>query len=271
MATLTAAAVAVLEAANPAEKIARTHEAANLWWRGTLAEVGTASPPDRPARPERPRLLPAREMPKRRAGGEHANRVALLHAIAHIELNAIDLAWDLIARFSSLDLPRAFFDDWVAVADEEATHHGLLTARLAELGAAYGDLPAHDGLWEAASATAEDLLARLAVVPLVLEARGLDVTPAMIERLEASGDQHSAEILRIIYRDEISHVAAGRRWFAFEAARRALAPVETYHALVRRYFGAALKAPFNERARSEAGFPPAFYAPLVAMNEGRRR
>jgi uncharacterized ferritin-like protein (DUF455 family) len=202
-------------------------------------------------------------MPKRRAGGERASRVALLHAIAHIELNAIDLAWDMIARFADAELPCAFYDDWVAVADEEATHHALLSARLAELGAAYGDLPAHDGLWEAAAATASDLLARLAVVPLVLEARGLDVTPAMIARLERAGDEASAEVLRRIYRDEIDHVAAGRRWFEWACARHGLPAVETYQDLVRRHFKGVLKPPFNEDARGAAGFRAAFYAPLA--------
>jgi len=208
-------------------------------------------------------LLPPREMPKRRAGGPRASRVALLHALAHIELNAIDLAWDLIARFTEEDLPRAFYDDWVAVADEEATHHGLLAARLAELGAAYGDLPTHDGLWEAASATAHDLLARLAVVPLVLEARGLDVTPEMIQRLERGGDGASAEVLRRIYRDEIAHVAAGRRWLEWTCGKRGRSAVETYQEMVRRYFRGALKPPFNAAARGAAGFVAAFYEPLA--------
>jgi len=189
--------------------------------------------------------------------------VALLHALAHIELNAIDLAWDLIARFASENPPRAFFDDWVAVADEEATHHDLLAERLAALGAAYGDLPAHDGLWEAAAITANDFLARLAVVPLVLEARGLDVTPAMAGRLERAGDRESAALLRRIYQDEIAHVAAGRRWFEWACGRYALSSVETYHDRVRRYFKGALKPPFNEGARSQAGLSAAFYAPLA--------
>jgi len=202
-------------------------------------------------------------MPKRRAGGERESRVALLHAIAHIELNAIDLAWDLIARFAEETPPRAFFDDWVAVADEEATHHGLLAERLTALDAAYGDLPAHDGLWEAAAVTADDFLARLAVVPLVLEARGLDVTPAMIGRLERAGDRESAALLRRIYQDEIAHVAAGRRWFEWVCKRHALSPVETYHDRVRRYFKGMLKPPFNEDARSQAGLSAAFYAPLA--------
>ncbi len=204
-------------------------------------------------------------MPKRRAGGERESRVALLHALAHIELNAIDLAWDLVARFADERQPREFFDDWVAVADEEATHHGMLAERLAALGASYGDLPAHDGLWEAAAGTAEDLLARLAVVPLVLEARGLDVTPAMIGRLERAADVESAAVLRRIYEDEIAHVAAGRRWFEWACARDGLSPVATYHDRVRRYFKGTLKAPFNKEARARAGLPSTFYAPLACQ------
>ena len=204
-------------------------------------------------------------MPKRRAGGERERRVALLHALAHIELNAIDLAWDLVVRFVGEDPPREFFDDWVAVADEEATHHGLLARRLAALGAAYGDLPAHDGLWEAAAVTAEDFLARLAVVPLVLEARGLDVTPAMIGRLERAGDHESSAVLKRIYEDEIVHVAAGRRWFEWACARDGLSPVETYHDRVRRYFKGSLKPPFNDQARAQAGLSAAFYAPLACQ------
>src|SRR3546814_645201 len=139
-------------------------------------------------------------MPKRKVSG---SRDALLHALAHIKLNAIDLAWDLIARFAGEALPRAFFDDWVRVASEEAKHYGLLAERLAELGATYGDLPAHDGLWQAATETAHDLLARLAVVPLVLEARGLDVTPAMTADLARADDVASAAILQVIYDEEI--------------------------------------------------------------------
>jgi uncharacterized ferritin-like protein (DUF455 family) len=220
-------------------------------------------PPDRPARPARPELRPPRDMPKRRAAFSEAGRVALLHALAHIELNAIDLAWDLVARFTADDLPRAFYDDWVGVAAEEAKHHALLAARLAQLGAAYGDLPAHDGLWEAAQATAHDLLARLAVVPLVLEARGLDVTPDMIDRLARAGDAASAGVLQVIYDDEIGHVATGRRWFEFLCARRGVEPATTYHALVRRHFKGAVKPPFNRTARDAAGLAAAYYEPLA--------
>jgi uncharacterized ferritin-like protein (DUF455 family) len=206
-------------------------------------------------------------MVKRRAFGSMAGRFALLHALAHIELNAIDLAWDLVARFASTELSRGFFDDWVEVAAEEACHFQLLTARLAELGARYGDLPAHDGLWEAAAATADDLLARLAVVPLVLEARGLDVTPEMAARLERVGDAESAAILYQIYRDEIRHVATGLRWFDRLCEARGLSPQAVFQDRVRHFFKGELKPPFNHQARSAAGFPRSYYEPLAATGD----
>ncbi len=257
--TLSDAACAVLEASAPEEKVARSHRVAAAWRDGALDALGNSRPPDRPARPARPVLKPPREMPKRRSAGSAQNRIALLHALAHIELNAIDLAWDLIARFAAPQLPRDFYDDWIRVADQEASHHALLAQRLEALGAAYGDLPAHDGLWEAAQATAHDLLARLAIVPLVLEARGLDVTPQMIERLKNYGDEASAAALKVIYDEEVGHVATGRRWFEWECARQGLAPIATYHALVRRHYRGALKPPFNHAARRAAGFDAAFY------------
>jgi uncharacterized ferritin-like protein (DUF455 family) len=257
--TLNEAACAVLNAAEPTEKITLSHRLAAAWRAGVISDIGSAQPPDRPARPARPELKDPRDMPRRRGAGSLANRIALLHAVAHIELNAIDLAWDLVARFGSAELPRDFYDDWVVVADQEAAHHALVAERLAALGAAYGDLPAHDGLWQAAQATAHDLLARLAIVPLVLEARGLDVTPDMIEKLKRQSDDVSVAVLEVIYREEIGHVAAGQRWFQWECARRGADPVEAYRDLVRRYHGGALKPPFNRAARDQAGFAPAFY------------
>lgn len=179
--TIGAAAVEVLLTADPAEKARLSRHNAARWCAGELAAVYDAAMPDRPARPPHPELLPPSRMPKRGRAGSERSRIALLHALAHIEFNAIDLAWDAAGRFGGA-MPRAFTDDWVAVADDEARHFGLLADRLSELGAGYGDLPAHDGLWEAAMATADDLLARLAVVPQVLEARGLDVTPATESR-----------------------------------------------------------------------------------------
>ena len=176
--------------------------------------IGAAVPPLRPARPERPVLRPPREMPKRRNLGSLASRTALLHALAHIELNAIDLAWDIVARFAGEPLPRGFFDDWVGVAARRPGISELLAARLADFGARYGDLPAHDGLWESAAATGGDLLARLAVVPLVLEARGLDVTPADGGSARARRRRRRVQLsFSHIYRQEIGHVAVGLHWF----------------------------------------------------------
>jgi uncharacterized ferritin-like protein (DUF455 family) len=257
----------VLLAADPAEKVARSAALAAAWRGGEIDEIGPAAPPSRPARPAQPPLVAPHDLPKRRAGGSRETRVALLHALAHIELNAIDLAWDMIARFADGALPRAFCDDWVGVAAEEAKHYALLAARLQELGAAYGDLPAHDGLWQSAEATSHDLLARLAVVPLVLEARGLDVTPAMIARLDRADDATSAAALRIIYADEIGHVAVGRRWFLWLCDARGLPPEETFRDLVRGHFKGALKPPFNRAARDAAGLEARFYEPLALTPE----
>jgi len=256
-------AAAILATADATHKVALSRVLAARW-RGLGIGVGSAVPPPRPARPARPLLRRPRDMPKRRNFGSQAGRIALLHALAHIELNAIDLAWDILARFGDPALPRGFCDDWVGVAAEEAEHFALLAGRLAALGAAYGDLPAHDGLWEAAAATAHDLLARLAVVPLVLEARGLDVTPEMILRLERAGDAVSAAVLRRIYQDEIGHVAVGLRWFEWLCSDRGLNPAAAFHDCVRRHFTGALKPPFNRAARDAAGFPVTYYEPLAA-------
>jgi uncharacterized ferritin-like protein (DUF455 family) len=260
--SLSAAAVTVLTTADPAEKVRLTHRFAEDWREGRIAEVGTAEPPDRPARPDRPELRLPRDMPPRRKGGSVAGRTALLHALAHIELNAIDLAWDIVARFGA-GLPKGFSDDWVQVADDEARHFDMLCGRMAELGSGYGALPAHDGLWQASRDTAHDLAARLAVVPMVLEARGLDVTPAMIENLRRFGDDAGADALQIIHDDEITHVAAGRRWFEYVCAERGVEPIPTWQHLVQTHFKGGLKRPFNAASRDKAGFAAAFYEPIA--------
>ena len=260
--SLSAAAVAVLTASEPLEKVRLSRAASARWRDRSLSKIGTITPPTRPNRPVRPPLLAPREVPKRKINGGTKGRVALLHALAHIELNAIDLAWDIIARFTDQELPKAFYDGWVRVGDEEAKHFEMLAARLSSLDAAYGDLPAHDGLWQAAEETAHDLLARLAIVPMVLEARGLDVTPAMIAKLRAVGDGESAEILQVIFDEEIGHVACGKRWFDFLCERKGQNPRDAWRTLVRRHFRGALKPPFNEPARSAAGIPANFYSAL---------
>jgi uncharacterized ferritin-like protein (DUF455 family) len=265
-ASLVAAARAIVSARDPLVKTRLAETAARAWFSRSLS-LGrlhtTPAMPDRPGRPDRPELLPPRAMPKRTTQGVKG-RIALLHSLAHIELNAIDMTWDLVGRFAHIPLPQSYFDNWVQVGLEEARHFQLLSGRLAELDAAYGDLPAHDGLWQAAQATGDVLLARLAVVPLVLEARGLDVSPSLIEKLEAAGDPASARIIGIIYRDEKRHVAFGAKWFRFLCERDGLMPEPTFHALVRKHFRGPIKPPFNDKARSEAGLVPGFYKPLVA-------
>ena len=265
--TIADAAIAVLTEPDPAAKAAQSRAVAAAWRSGNLPSPTCSDrplPPNRPGRPTRPELVPPGAVKRRRINSAPAGRIALLHALAHIELNAIDLAWDLVARFAAPALPRAFIDDWVRVGDEEAKHFTLLAERLATLDAAYGDLPAHDGLWQSAEETAHDLAARLAVVPLVLEARGLDVTPAMDAKLRAAGDAASAEILDTIYREEIGHVAIGRRWFEFVCATQGAEPAATWQALVARYFRGTLKRPFNEGGRHAAGLPQSWYEPLAA-------
>jgi len=261
--TLTALAHRVLSASAPDAKVKESQNAVRAWRaedNGERPPVGDTLPPERPARPARPRLAAPKDMPKRSTGGA-TGRFNLLHAVAHIEFNAIDLAWDLVARFSNGPdpLPSEFFDDWIQVADDETRHFSMIAKRLGALGGAYGDLVAHDGLWEAAETTKQDLLARLAVVPLVLEARGLDVTPAMIKGLRAAGDEASARCLETILHDEITHVACGFKWFNHLCHIRGVEPLATHRALVDKFFRGRVKPPFNEKARKEAGLLPEFY------------
>jgi uncharacterized ferritin-like protein (DUF455 family) len=261
MTTLAAACRAVLLAADPYTKVRTARAAARDWRRGHLGHSFEIPMPDRPARPATPELLPASRMPKRGRGGSERGRIAMLHALAHIDFGAIDLAFDIVGRFGA-QFPRAFADDWIGVGADEAMHFVLLDRRLKAMGGFYGALPAHDGLWEAAEATADDALARLAVLPMVLEARGLDVTPATVARFEAAGDTHSAAILQRIYRDEIRHVRAGTDWFQWSCKARRIAPVAEWKRLVGTRFRGAIKPPFNDSARDEAGLSRDFYGGL---------
>jgi uncharacterized ferritin-like protein (DUF455 family) len=257
-ATIARACRAVLLTAEPRAKVTAARDVARAWRRGALAHVFDVEMPDRPARPAEPELLPPSRMPKRGKAGSERSRIAMLHALAHIEFGAIDLAFDMAGRFGA-GQPRAFVEDWIGVGADEAIHFALLDRRLRALGARYGALPAHDGLWQAAGETAHDLLARLAVVPMVLEARGLDVTPATVAAFERSGDARSAAILSRIYRDEIRHVAAGTRWFGIGCEALGIEPVTHWQMLIRTHFRGMLKPPFNDSARGEAGLSREFY------------
>ncbi|WP_301334299.1 ferritin-like domain-containing protein [Solimonas sp. SE-A11] len=203
-----------------------------------------------PGRPERPALIRPRDVPHRGLGSV-AGRVALLHAVAHIEFNAINLALDACWRFRGM--PADYYRDWLSVAQDEARHFSLLSARLAQLGAAYGELPAHNGLWEAAEKTATDPLLRMALVPRVLEARGLDVTPGMIGRLTEVGDAETVAILRVILDEEVRHVAIGTRWFEFLCGQRGLEPQPTFARLLAEH-RVRVAPPLNREARVRAGF-----------------
>lgn len=259
-------AVEVLTCADGREKTALSHKHAAAWRaaraNGSKPEVGHAAPPMDPARPATPELLPPRDVPQRKPGTE-LGRIALLHAVAHIELNAVDLHWDIIARFSHIPMPMGFYDDWVKAADEESKHFNLMADCLEELGSHYGALPAHAGLWQAAQDTATDFMGRLAVVPMVLEARGLDVTPNMIKLFKQAKQTSAVAALETIYAEEVAHVAYGSKWFHFMCGRENLDPKDAFHGLVQKYFHGQLRPPFNEEKRAEAGIPPDFYWPLA--------
>lgn len=260
--SVAAACRAVLCAAEPHAKVKAARRAGRDWRLGRLDHRFDMAMPDRPARPDAPLLLAPRDMPRRGGAGSERSRIALIHALAHIEFSAIDLAFDLVGRFGG-QFPAAFVTDWMRVGGEEAMHFALLDRRLRMLGSQYGALPAHDGLWDAAYETRHDAAARLAVVPMVLEARALDVTPEMMERLNRAGDQATARILNRILHDEIRHVAAGTRWFGELMARSGEPPAEAFRRLVSRHFRGALKPPFNDSARGEAGLTREFYTPLA--------
>ncbi|WP_438729659.1 ferritin-like domain-containing protein [Parasphingorhabdus sp. DH2-15] len=252
----------VLSSAEPAAKIMAARWAARQWRLGRLAHIFDVAMPERPARPDKPELLPPNKMPRRGKGDSVKARSNLLHALAHIEFSAIDLAFDLIGRFGA-QFPAQFVSDWMRVGADEAMHFAILDRRLKQLGSYYGDMPAHDGLWEAAHDTRHDALARLAVVPMVLEARGLDITPATVTRFESQNDMASARILNRIYHDEIKHVGYGTHWFRHGCQEQSFAAVQHWQMLVKRHFRGGLKAPFNDSARATAGLTQDYYAALA--------
>jgi uncharacterized ferritin-like protein (DUF455 family) len=215
-----------------------------------------------PGRPGRPELVEPRKL-GRRSMQSPQGRAVLLHALAHIEFNAINLALDAVWRFSGM--PPAFYTDWLKVAAEEAHHFSLLVARLAELGHAYGDFAAHDGLWDMCERTRGDVLARMALVPRTLEARGLDASPPIRARLQQAGDHASAAILDVILRDEIGHVLIGNRWFRHLCEQGGLDPHIAYVRLAEQYHAPTLRGPFNFEARRDAGFDEAELAALAGL------
>jgi len=237
----------------PLEKVAQTQDLYQRWQAGevTLNSSEIFDVPDVPGRPDKPELVAPHDLPRRRNTAESGN-ASLIHAITHIEFNAINLAWDAVARFSNM--PDQFYDDWARVAFEESQHYILLRDHLLSLGYDYGDFPAHSGMWDMAKKTHHDVLIRMALVPRVLEARGLDVTPKMMNKLRGSGEHRAVEILEIILREEIGHVKIGTHWFNYLCEQRAVDPLTTFKDLLDNYFSGQLRGPFNVEARKLADF-----------------
>ncbi len=292
--TLAECADLILRTPDPATKAALTHRAyARFFARGVddghlsaataATRVGVATPPDVPARPRRPELVPPKDVPSPKSCALGVS-AAMIHNIAHIELNAVDLAWDTVARFSAFAaddddstnagsegssrppkpgpfrLPLSFFRDFAHVADDEARHLGWCLQRLAEMGVAYGDVPAHNVLWEGAESTSESLPARLAVVPCMQEARGLDAGPRLRAKLQGHGDNRSADVVDRISREELAHVAVGVAWFRQLCERVGADPGEAFRGHIKRHAPDALRGPFNHEARVAAGLEPNWYS-----------
>jgi len=263
--SLFAAARRCLDAATPDAKLAATFAAGEAFGRGELAIPDDAPAPEpiaMPGRPARPRLVSTRDLPQRGLGSD-VGRAGFVHAIAHIEFNAIDLAWDAVYRFRGL--PAQYYADWIGVAVDEARHFAMLRGRLQQMGFDYGHFDAHNGLWEMAEKTADDGLARMALVPRVLEARGLDVTPGMIKKLRALGDGETVAILEVILREEVAHVAIGSRWFRWYCAQAGIAPGPRFRDLLMQHSGGVVRGPFNLEARTAAGFDADELAMLQAL------
>ncbi|WP_455202360.1 ferritin-like domain-containing protein [Kaarinaea lacus] len=253
MENLFAAAYRCILICDPADKVDQTRHIVKQWREGQLALENNEPPKSItiPGRPNKPSLVNPRELP-RRSFHTPEGRAALLHAITHIEFNAINLALDAVYRFR--DLPQEYYNDWLKVADEEAQHFTLLRDRLQRLGYDYGDFDAHNGLWDMALRTAHDVLVRMALVPRVMEARGLDVTPGMIDRFNAIGDQQSVDVLNVILEEEVGHVEIGSRWFHYFCDQRELPREKTYLELMQQYAQGRVKPPLDREARKAAGF-----------------
>lgn len=263
MQSIASAIRAALLTAEPRAKLFAARAVARDWRLGRLAPVFDVPMPDRPAWPDRPERLPPNRMPKRGKGGSERGRIALWHALAHIEFMAIDLALDMAGRFGA-EMGKDFVSDFLAVAADEAMHFALLARKLESLGSFYGALPAHAGLWEAAEETSHRVAARLAIVPMVLEARGLDVTPATLERVREQGDEGGARILERILDDEIRHVRIGTSHFVAFCERSRKTPENYWKELVKRHFRGAIKPPFHDSARLAAGLSRSYYADLAS-------
>lgn len=243
-------------ACEPSEKLALSRDTENAWklQQLSLEPVAPILMFESPGRPEKPELVSPKELNRRKASSK-IGHAALIHSICHIEFNAINLAWDAVYRFQ--DMPLKYYQDWIKVATEEAYHFELLQNHLSQLGYVYGDYNAHNGLWESALLTAHDPLIRMALVPRVLEARGLDVTPGIVKKLKDINDEKAADILEIIFQDEIGHVETGSYWFKYLCEQRQLDSEQTFKQLLNEYMKGSIRGPFDHEIRKRAGFTEA--------------
>ena len=266
---LRVAALSCLIEPDAARKAAGVRELARVWASGAMtldAHAGIIAPPAIPGRPAKPELVLPKSLPHRSMVTAEG-RATLIHAMTHIEFNAINLALDALWRFA--DMPREYYADWLRVADEEAQHFSMLASHLHTLGYQYGDFPAHNSLWEMADKTRGDILARIALVPRTMEARGLDATPKVRAKLAQAGDVKAAEIMGIILREEVGHVSIGNRWYAYLCAQRSVEPVATYARLAAEYEAPVLRGPFNLPARRAAGFSEVELALLISPESSK--
>ena len=246
------------------EKMQRVQQLQSGWQSGELSPDPEIQLPEilEAGHPERPELVLPRQVPKRGLGSPEG-QAAMIHAIGHIEFNAVNLACDAVFRYR--DMPAEYYSDWINVAAEEVYHFSLIRERLRQLGYDYGDFPAHSGLWDLARKTSADLLQRMALVPRMMEARGLDVTPGIIEKFRQIGDQASIDILEVILHDEIGHVQAGSRWFNYVCQQRGMEPESTYLKLLTDYTGGKMSCPLHKQARLQAGFSESELNQLEAL------
>lgn len=260
----------VLSTTDPLTKSRLSHLAYSRWRREKLP-IGASEPPDRPARPSKPQLVSPKEIPAPKNSGLPLNAY-MLHNLAHVELNAIDLAWDTVVRFSPYHdlLGDMFFSDFAHVADDESRHFAWCSQRLAELGFSYGDMPAHNLLWRDCKKSSDNVVARLAVIPLVQEARGLDAGPRLVQKLIGFGDCKTSKVVAKIAEEEVAHVAVGVYWFVGVCQQMGRAPCPTFRDLLKEY-NVEVKGPFNYIAREEAGLPREWYDPLCETKDDKER
>ncbi|CAC5419648.1 unnamed protein product [Mytilus coruscus] len=251
-------------------KIRLTFDVGEKWQKREITTLGHMIPPDQPKRADQLNIVAPGKEKRRGKGGSLASRISNLHSLANIEQWAVDLSWDIVVRFAHVtvdgkQLPQEFFDDFIQVAIDEAKHYGMISTRLKALGSHFGALPVHNALWDSATDTSDSLLARLAIVHMVHEARGLDVQPKTLEKFAKNNDPESVKVLEVIYRDEITHVAAGLKWFTYicKNSQPALDCIPTFHEYVKKYFRSYLKPPFNTEGRQTAGMYEEWYMPLV--------